>query len=163
MRPHLISTILLSLALCINSACTVPKKEAPDIKTNGFVNDNCYQAILVFEPDPGAAGLVAKRESAYLKAKKADLKDLTLEHMASYCIDHKLQSQMNDKSQRETVFYSLKNDVLNKLKPLAGDGSISFVYYNEKNILFIGFHILKQGLKQKVAILIDSIVIKNLE
>ena len=78
---------LAPILLMALTACDAQMRNQLDIRTNGFLNDNCFQALIVIEPDESARGLVARRESASHKAKKADLKEMALESLTNYSID----------------------------------------------------------------------------
>jgi len=152
---HLASALPILIAAFV-SACSVQKKIMPDINTNGFLNDDCYQAIFVFDPDESAGGLVAKREGAYLKAKKADLMHLTLEKLISASLATSL-AHITDKYTRDMLMGRMKDNAVRKLKGFIGGGTVSFVYYNEKNSIIIGYQLSKPGLKEKVDMLINSL------
>ena len=157
MKPlHVLNAILL-LVLSFIFACSMQIKNILEINTNGFLNDNCYQAMLVFDPDDSANGLVAKRESAYLKAKRADLINLTLEKLTYTYLADKLQASVTDKYKRDMIIDTLKNSVMIQLKGFVEGGSIAFVYYNEKNSIIIGYQLSKPGLKERVNVLINSL------
>jgi hypothetical protein len=161
MKPlHVINALLL-LVLSFISACSVQTKNILEINTNGFLNDNCYQAILVFDPDDNVNGLVAKRESAYLKAKKADLINLTLEKLTFTCLANKLQARVADKYKRDMLLDTLKNNAMIQVKGFVEGGSIAFVYYNEKNSIIIGYQLSKPGLKGRVDMLINSLEMES--
>jgi len=161
MKPlHVINALLL-LVLSFISACSVQTKNILEINTNGFLNDNCYQAILVFDPDDSVNGLVAKRESAYLKAKKADLINLTLEKLTFTCLTNKLQARVTDKYKRDMLLDTLKNNAMIQVKGFVEGGSIAFVYYNEKNSIIIGYQVSKPGLKERVDMLINSLEMES--
>ena len=156
MKPRHLANALPILIASFISACSVQKKNMPDITTNGFLNDNCYQAIFIFDPDESAGGLVAKRESAYLKAKKADLIHLTLEKLTSAALAASLP-HVSDTYTRDMLIDTMKNNLMNKLKGFVEGGTVAFVYYNEKNSIIIGYQLSKPGLKDRVAILINSL------
>ena len=161
MKPLNVINALLLFVLSFISACSVQTKNILEINTNGFLNDNCYQAILVFDPDDSANGLVAKRDSAYLKAKRADLINLTLEKLTYTCLVNKLQIRVTDKYKRDMLIDTLKNSAMIQLKSFVEGGSIVFVYYNEKNSILIGYQLSKPGLKERVDMLINSLEMES--
>ena len=135
---------------CLCSSCDSNLKTPLDIRTNGFINENCYQAILHVEPDEGALGLVAERESAFLKAKNALLYELAVANLAAYCLDSQLKTGTLDKNKKGAELLAYKNALGDKIKGLADTGKIAFVYYNEKNNMIIGYRMYKIGLKKKL-------------
>jgi hypothetical protein len=149
-------TLLILLALATGSSCTAGLKNSMEIKTNGFITDNCYQALLELEPDDSARGLVARRESSYLKAKKTELSELALQNLANYCIDSQSKAGLIDKSKKEFDQNGHRTVLINRLKGLAGGGQIAFVFYNEKNNMIIGYRIFKIGFKKKLDALINA-------
>ena len=154
MKPRHLANALPILIASFISACSVQKKSTPDININGYLNDNCYQAIFVFDPDESAGGLVAKRESSYLKAKRADLMHLTLEKLTSASLASSL-AHITDTYAREMLFDKMKGNAVNKLKSFVESGTVAFVYYNEKNSIIIGYQLSKPGLKERVDMLIS--------
>src|SRR5208337_4860221 len=116
------ASLLLFLLLIAGFPCSMQTKKTLEIDTNGFLNDNCYQAILVFDPDDGAYGLVARRDSAYLKAKKADLNGLTLEKMIYSSWANKLKYNVGDKYKGNKILEGLTNNALVELRGNIEDG-----------------------------------------
>lgn len=135
-RRILAATLPLALALL---ACASGTKNAVDIRKSGFITDNCYQAILEIEPDERASGLVAGRESSYLRGKSADLRAMAVDNIVRYCIDSRGASAAADAS-------GLKS----RIDGLVGRGKIAFVYYNEKHSMMIGYRITGIGLRKKL-------------
>jgi hypothetical protein len=153
-RKHGILLFLTIISLAFPS-CGLNLKESHDIKTNGFITESCYQAILEIEPEEGSRGLVARRESAFLKAKNVNVKDLAIQNLANYCIDSQLKTGTKDKNRNTVNQSENKNDFLNKVKGLVIGGSISFVYYNEKGSMIIGYRISRPGFRKKLAAIIN--------
>lgn len=146
---HLVPLLIVILSyLC--TSCAPNVKNSPEISTNGFINENCYQAILQVEPDASAMGLVAKRESAFLKAKNALLYDLAVENLANYCFDSRLKAGVIEKNKKAAEQAAYKNALAEKIKGLSGAGKIVFVYYNEKNCMVIGYRMFKIGFRKKL-------------
>ncbi len=131
-------------------SCGLNVKNSHEIKTNGFVSDNCYQALLEIEPDEGSRGLVARRESAYLKARNVDVKDMAIHNLANYCIDSQVKTALKDKNRKDAYPAEAKADLVKKLKSFVIGGSISFVYYNEKGSMIIGYRFFKVGFRKKL-------------
>jgi hypothetical protein len=160
MKPLRDTSVLLLFLLISCFACSVQTKKTVEIDTNGFLSDECYQAILIFEPDDGAFGLVARRDSAYLKAKKADLTGITIEKMLHFTLTNQPRFISADKYKMDKIFAEMTSYAVPELKGFIKNGSIAFVYYNEKNSIIIGYQITKPGLKQKLNSLIDSLTAK---
>jgi hypothetical protein len=153
-RKHGIVLFLTIISLAFPS-CGLNIKDSHEIKTNGFLSDSCYQAILEIEPEEGSRGLVARRESAYLKAKNVNVKDLAIQNIANYCIDSHPKSAAKDKGRKEPVQSETRNDLVKKIRSLVIGGSISFVYYNEKGSMIIGYRISRPGFRKKLATIIN--------
>lgn len=141
---------LAALALALAS-CGLSVRESHEIKTNGFLTDNCYQALLEIEPEEGSRGLVARRESAYLRAKNVNMKELAVRNLADYCLDSQLKTGTKDKNRKDAVPAETRTELVKKLKGYVIGGSIAFVYYNEKGSMIIGYRIFRPGFKKKVA------------
>jgi hypothetical protein len=154
LKYYLLFTLLAISLPC--ASCAPQLKNPIEIKTNGFINDNNYQAILEIESDDSSRGLVARRESAYLKAKSAQLDDLALESLVNYCIDSQLKAGIIEKNKSTPDINAHKAVLKSKLKGLAGGGKIAFVYYNEKNAMVIGYRIFSIGFKKKLDAVIAS-------
>lgn len=150
-----IRSILFVLPLCIAS-CAPQLRDGMDITSSGFVDDNHYQAILVIDPDDAARGLVAKRESAYLKAKGAQLNDLALESLVNYCIDSQLQAGLIDRSRKDFDLSAHRSALTDSLKGMARHGKIAFVYYNEKNAMIIGYRVYSLGFRKRLDAIIAA-------
>jgi hypothetical protein len=146
---HVVPLCALIVA-CLCSSCDSNLKNSLEIRTNGFINENCYQAILQLEPEESAIGLVARRESAYLKAKNSLLYDLAIENLANYCYDSQLKAGAIDKNIKAAEQAARRNTLIDKIKGVAGTGKIAFVYYNEKNFMVIGYRMYKIGFKKKL-------------
>lgn len=153
-RTHyfLLSVAIVPLAFLF---CGTNIKESYEIKTNGFISDTCYQAILEIEPDEGSKGLVARRESAYLKAKNVNVKEMAIHNLADYCIDSLSKTAMKDRNRKDPTQAEHKNELVKKLQGFVMGGNISFVYYNEKGSMIIGYRFNKPGFKKKLAAVIN--------
>jgi hypothetical protein len=125
-------------------------KNSVEIRTNGFITENCYQAILEVEPDDSAMGLVAKRESAFLRAKNAELTNMAIQNLANYCFESQLKAGIIEKSKKAADQTVYKKTLINKIKLFAGAGKIAFVYYDEKNYMIIGYRMFKIGFRKKL-------------
>lgn len=158
-RMHVIPSILAIITLACTS-CGPYLKDSREIKTNGFITDNCYQALLEIEPDDSARGLVARRESAYLKAKNVDVKDMALLNLAAYC-ENQLRGESGNKFKKDAGNPEIRNEFHKKLKSYIMTGSISFVYYNERGSMIIGYRLFKVGFRKKVAEIIHPPVDQN--
>jgi hypothetical protein len=146
--------ILILFMTAASASCTGSLKDSLEIKTNGFITSNCYQAILEIEPEDSARGLVSKRESSYIKAKKTVLKNMALENLANFCIESRLKTGLIDKNRKDTDLPGMKKALIPQLDGMAGGGQIAFVYYNERNSMIIGYRLFKFGFKRKL----DSII-----
>ncbi len=153
--------LMLLLILLFYPACSMQTKKIPAIGTNGFLNNDCYQAILTFDPDDGAYGLVAKRDSAFFKAKQADLTGMAIEKMVYSLLANEPRFRFNEKFKRETTFTDFPGFAVTKLRNLVKNGSIAFAYYNEKNSIILGYQISNPDLREKATTLIDSLAAKS--
>lgn len=146
---HVVPVLALILS-CLCSSCDSNLNNPVEINTNGFISENCFQALLKIEPDENALGLVAKRESAFLKAKNSLLYDLAVENLARYCYDGQLKAGTIDKNAKAAEQALSRNALIDKIKRFVGSGNIAFVYYDEKNCMIIGYRMYKIGLKKKL-------------
>lgn len=147
--------MLLITSVCLSS-CAQQIRDTREISVNGFINDNLYQAILEIEPDQKARGLVARRESAYLKGKSADLDDLTLENLINYCIDSRITSGIIGKNRKDPDRSALRQALADRLKKMARGGKIAFVYYNEKDAMIVGYRLFSVGFRKKLDAIIAA-------
>lgn len=153
--------LLLALAAWFGAGCSPQTRDSHELRTSGFIQDNYYQAILEIDADEAAKGLVAKRDSAYLNAKKVNLDDLAADNISQYCVERGIQDGSIIRNKKETNVVQIKSSLLGRVKPLARGGRIIFTYYNEKNSLVIGYRIYNTGFKKKIEDIIKSLDIKN--
>lgn len=149
----MVPVILVAVSL---TSCAPQLRDALEITTNGCISDNYYQAILVIDPDENARGLVARRESAYLKAKSAHLSDMTLENLVNYCIDSRLKAGIIEKNYKDVDQASHRAALADKLKGMSRHGKIAFVYYNEKSAMIIGYRVFTIGFRKKLDAIIAA-------
>ncbi|MBP7738221.1 MAG: hypothetical protein KA369_19755 [Spirochaetes bacterium] len=142
--------LFMAITALAGLSCGLSVKESHEIKTNGFITDNCYQAILEIEPEEGSKGLVARRESAYLKAKNVNVKDLAVQNLVNYCVDSQTKTSVKDKNKNSAYPSEYKSGLAKKLKGFVIGGNISFVYYNEKGSMIIGYRIFRLGFRKKL-------------
>ncbi|OHD64822.1 MAG: hypothetical protein A2176_10930 [Spirochaetes bacterium RBG_13_51_14] len=138
------------------SSCATAIRGTMEIKTNGFLTPNIYQAILEIEPDDSANGLVEKRESAYLKGKESVLNKMALENLVAYCIDSRLKAGMLDSVKMHVDHERHKADLMNALKGFTRGGNIAFIYYSEKNSMIIGYRMFSIGFRNKLNAIINT-------
>ena len=147
--------LFLTILTLAFASCGLNLKDSTDIKTNGFLSDSCYQALLEIEPEDGSRGLVARRESAYLKAKNVNVKELAIQNLANYCIDSQAKSGAKDRGKKDAVQAEAKNEIVKKIRGFVIGGSTSFVYYNEKGSMIIGYRISRPGFRKKLVSIIN--------
>ncbi len=153
-RKHEI-LLFLTIILLAFPSCGLNVRDSYEIKTNGFITDNCYQAILEIEPEDGSRGLVSKRESAYLKAKNVNVKEMAIQNLADYCVDSQGKTIIKDKNRKDAQQAENKIELVKRLKAYLIGGSIAFVYYNEKGSMIIGYRFSKPGFRKKLATIIN--------
>jgi hypothetical protein len=134
-------------------SCSFQRKSSLNIKTSGFISDDCYQAILKIEPDENERGIVAMRESAYLKSKTADFKKMAVQNLAEYCLE---KWHAKSPGQSHPRIKGFRTHLLDALNGIVGKGSIAFAYYDEKNSLVIGYRISRTGFKKQIVALIGA-------
>lgn len=132
------------------TACDAQMRNQLDIRTNGFLNDNCFQALIVIEPDESARGLVARRESASHKAKKADLKEMALESLTNYSIDSLKKTGSIDRTRRDFDMAGYRARLMDRLRSLTRGGKTAFSFYNDSNGIVIGYSIYNIGFRKKL-------------
>ncbi len=154
MKRGFASFCVLALLAAYAGSCSFQRKGGFNIKTSGFISADCYQAILKIEPDENAPGLVAKRESAYLKSKTADFRKMAVESLADYCLKRWLHTK--GLGQGNTRIEAHRARLTGELNGIVGKGSIAFVYYDEKNSLVIGYRITRNGFKKQIDALIGA-------
>lgn len=147
--------MLFITSVCLFS-CAQQIRDAREISVNGFINDNLYQAILEIEPDQNARGLVARRESAYLRGKSADLDDLALENLINYCIDNRIKSGIIGKNRKDSDRSASRQALADRLKKMARGGKIAFVFYNEKDAMIVGYRLFSIGFRKKLDAIIAA-------
>ncbi len=152
---HAIIGILVALPFWL-SHCTPQLRDAIDITTNGFVSDSHFQALIEIVPDEASRGLVARRESAYLRAKSARLNDMAFESLVNYCIDSQLKTGILEKNRKDFDLAAHRTALADKLKGTVRHGKIAFVYYNEKNAMIIGYRVFAIGFRKKVDAIITA-------
>jgi hypothetical protein len=148
-RTYLL-TVLVPILLLTLPSCDAQLRNQLDIRTNGFTNDNCFQALIVIEPDESARGLVARRESASQKAKKADLREMALECLINYSIDSQQKSGILDRNRKNFDMAAHRARLMDRLRGLARGGKTAFSYYNDSNGIVIGYTIYNIGLRKKL-------------
>jgi hypothetical protein len=76
-------------------------------------------------------------------------------NLAEYCVDSQQKTGVKDKHKKDTFQSDQKNELVKKLEGFVMGGTISFVYYNEKGSMIIGYRISKPGFKKKLAAIIN--------
>lgn len=147
LKPYAALAVILMLAL---PSCDLQVKNQLDIKTNGFLSDNCFQALVVFEPDESARGLVARRENSSQKARKADMRDMALESLVNYSIDIRQKNGMLDKNKKDFDLAGYRTRLTDRLRGLTRGGKTVFSYYNDSNALVVGYTMYNIGFRQKL-------------
>ncbi|TFH41138.1 MAG: hypothetical protein E4G96_06110 [Chrysiogenales bacterium] len=148
------------LAIIISSApaltrCDLQLKDAPEIKTSGFLSDRCYQAILVIEPDQDARGLVASRKSAADKASdRTYLHRMALTSMADHAINEGRRTGALNTKANGFDLEQYRTDLAKTLSGFTGRGRTAFTYYNENHSMVVCYRLCATGLKNKMAAII---------
>ena len=141
--------LLLGLILALPS-CDAQLKGQLDIRTNGFTSDGCFQALVVFEPDESARGLVARRDNSAQKAKNADIREMALESLVNYSIDFQQKNGIIDKNKKDFDLAGHRARLADRLRGLTRGGRTLFSYYNDSNALVVGYTVSAIGLRKKI-------------
>jgi hypothetical protein len=139
--------VILMIAL---PSCDAQVKNQLDIKTSGFLSDNCFQALVVFEPDESARGLVARRENSSLKAKNADMREMALNILVNYSFDFQQKNGIIDKNKKDFDLAGHRARLMDRLRGLTRGGKTVFSYYNDSNALVVGYTIYNIGFRQRL-------------
>ncbi len=142
--------VLAPILLLALPACDAQVRNQLDIRTNGFINDNSFQALIVFEPDDSARGLVARRENAAQKSKKADLREMALECLANYSIDSQQKSGILEKNRKDFDMAGHRAALTARLRGFARGGKTVFTYYNDSNGIVIGYTMFNVGFRKRL-------------
>jgi hypothetical protein len=148
-RASLLIILVLALAPALAS-CDAQVRGQFDIRTNGFINDNCFQSLVVFEPDESARGLVARREDSAQKAKKADIREMALECLVNFSIEFQQKNGVIDKNKKDFNLGGHRARLADRLRGLTRGGRTQFSYYNDSNALVVGYTIYNIGFKKKL-------------
>jgi hypothetical protein len=148
-RVFLLFLPFLALALALPS-CDAQVRGQLDIRTNGFINDNCFQSLVVFEPDENARGLVARREDSAQKAKKADIREMALESLVNFAVDFQQKNGVIDKNKKDFNLAAHRSRLADRLRGLTRGGRTLFSYYNDSNALVVGYSIYNIGFRKKL-------------
>jgi hypothetical protein len=128
-----------------------------DTTVNGFLNPNCYQALVEIKPDKNSNGLVGQRESAYLKTKKSDIDNCVLDNLISYCVTHRLDKfHISKEINPRGVTQGYRLYLTKSLMSLARKNKIFFTYYNEHNSVILGCRIHANNLKKRMSTIMSS-------
>jgi hypothetical protein len=149
--------LILVIFFIIPGGCAFPRKDKISIKKQGFISKNCYQAIILVQPEKNNCGLVEERDSAYIKANQSDLKKAAVENLIDYCVEQKLKSLKTANLKTDTTQPELRQMVKNSINAKLWYGKIAFVYYNENNAVVIGYWLSYVNIKGKVACIIDTL------
>lgn len=155
-QQRILFMISAGLTSLIASACITQTRANLDIRKSGFISTNCYQAVIEVEADEGTQGLIERRESAYLKAKKINVRDKIAENMANYCIDAKLKRFQVGPQRKNLDTTRIKSDLVPALKKFITWEKLVFLYYTENNAVVLGYQIHKRNLNDSITMLIDG-------
>lgn len=147
---HYLVTALAPVIILVFVACDAQVRNQLEIRTNGFINDNCFQALIVIDPDESARGLVARRESASQKARKADLRDMALECLTNYSIDSQQKTGTLDRNRKDIDMAGYRSRLTDRLRGFTRGGKTLFSYYNDSNGIVIGYTMYNIGFKKKL-------------
>ena len=145
---HILIPILIAAVPALTQ-CGRHLKEAPGIGTSGFLSDHCFQALLVIDPDQGAQGLVARRESASAGAgDRPALHRMALSRLADHAVKEAVRSgALNGKAAADRALY--REGILMRISGFTGRGRTVFTYYNENHSLVVGYRLCATGLKKQ--------------
>ncbi len=148
---------------CICVSCSLQRNAPFDMKKKGFITPNCYQVLVQFDPDEGATGLVERRDSSLLKAKKSDARAMLLDTLAAYCIETRLHKFNINPVKNRLDMEKIKNKIIPQLTPYAARGKCVFVYYNEQMAVIMAYRISGKNLQSEMESIIDSIELVTIQ
>ena len=136
MKPVILCIFLTIVAL----ACAGSSKRdfAIDLTTDGFLDDNTFQAIVVGRPDKTAKGLVEQRKTARINATYV-MERAVIARLARHICG-------NEKSQRFTNTVELLNGYLKY-------GSVFEEVYLIDNSINIVYRFKKSGMRKDLAVI----------
>jgi hypothetical protein len=134
------ASIILAAGLILScGSLTLSGEAGKNYTTEGFLDDNHFQALITGNPDPGAQGLVEKRESAFI-AVKSQAADSALEKMAGFIC-------RNSSAKRDKKSISEIAAGLSRYKKY---GYMAEEYYNEDSSVVLVYRFGKKGLRQEI-------------
>lgn len=158
MMNHRLTVLLTTLlfGILLHAGCISQTRPNLDIRKSGFLDNDCYQAVIEIEANEGTQGLTERRDNAFLKAKTIDARERIVESLANYCIESKL-AQFNVAGQRKNLDLArLKADLAPPLRKIIRWEKMVFFYYNEKMSAVLGYQFSKKNLKDSVNAIIDG-------
>jgi hypothetical protein len=145
--------ILFPLLAWLLIACSVTEHRDSrlerDIKTEGFLDADHFQVIVRGVPDPGARGLVERRESARKNAA-ALLPGTALARLVNYYIAHRIESGEIGSRDEAINLSEAEAELGKKLGPYVARGHIAFEYYNEDHSAVLVFRVQGRNLAGKI-------------
>ncbi|MCP4131457.1 MAG: hypothetical protein GY754_10805 [bacterium] len=123
----------IGVSLCVFACCFQLKDndQLTDFKKEGFLDDNYFQALVTASPEPGKAGFVNKRESAFFKAKES-IVSIVPQRLARYSGS------------------AAGNELNKELRDYLSYGYIAHEYYNQDNSVILVYRVRKCGLKKEI-------------
>ncbi len=169
-------SICILLAFSMNACLFYSKKvNSSDIKTTGFLTPACFQVIIQEKADVQYSGLVAKRSSSLIKAKKK-MKHKIINSLYAYTIRElfhknaiinlkpkkykKKSNKIKTDTQRSLQHKKLAFPILKKYLK---NGYIAYVYYKEDKSAVIVYRIVKYNLKKKLHQLREQLLLMDIK
>jgi hypothetical protein len=107
--------------------------------TEGFLDDNHFQALITGSPDAGAHGLVEKRESSFISVK-SQAADIALLKMAEF-----ICRNSGVKEDKKSI-----SDTAAGLSGYKKYGYMAEEYYNEDMSVILVYRFAKKGLRREI-------------
>ncbi len=143
--------ILLILFLPIFSmSCALTGRGIKDYGTAGFISKSCFQAPVTVKPDDDACGLVEQRESAYLNARTADIREEALSILTEYAFETMVSNRKEIKSEPRDEQERIRGEIREELESVVKFGRVVERYFNKNAEYVLVYRIVKPGFRNRV-------------
>lgn len=143
----LLSVSFSAFALSASYSVTVSPVMEYDIKTNGFIGDTIFQTTVTSQPSSDCYGLVARRESAVIRARN-DVQKKTIDALVDFRIDIAVTAGATIEP---SLIPNIREYLHDKFLPIVVKGIIMEEYYGKNDEATIVFRIEKSGLKKTIS------------
>jgi len=155
----IIMLLCAPMTSCIIRAYDVDRLKS-DYKTEGFLDADHFQVIVVGTPDKDKRGLVQKRESALENAKNK-LSKTVIDKLSEYYLSVHLPTLGIGSAKEIANFDDVRVNLTHELMPFLNDGSVAFEYYNYDHSAVIVFRVIRRNLQRALASVVLPVVIQK--